>query len=531
MRYLKILVHSILLLTTPFLLHYPIPVHAETVQCKKQKDSILSYDEILYLLHDLENGELEKRCNQQDLDRINQFLVVLAKEGLLPKEKDEKLILNKDIEELIYEYENPYTCSFSFDEFDEAEILLCKKSWTKRQWRHTRKFVKKHKKAILIGAAVVVAATIVVYAVAAASTAGAVAAGAASSGCDKKGKGHSEPKNDRNPVEETQAEEIPIFHEAPVLEVVLEERLSTFKETMNEDVVLQQNQGYPLEEAVRDLGSFLTHEVLEGVAQLVSVIPQLQEEIKEIGSRILPESILQPADNCTFFSTESHEDLIAAGHQKIDQVFATNQAPLYTLSQEKGFTFGILPPPGNFSKGINASKFREAIKGGQEVAVLSEELGFASREIVQLENAGALEKTVSGTFESIVTEKAMIESVEKFKNAREFLKPYKGQYLSEMQARDLIHQTGIKTFSRPNGIPENFRIKISGKGAGIKYVHPENEQTYIRVMPGKPHSPFPYQRKPYVVAMKDGKTLDKFGNIVRADSIEAHIPMEEFSFR
>ena len=43
----------------------------------------------------------------------------------------------------------------------------------------------------------------------------------------------------------------------------------------------------------------------------------------------------------------------------------------------------------------------------------------------------------------------------------------------------------------------------------MEYVHPTNNHLRVRVMPGKPHSPFPHQQKPYVVQMKEGKALDK----------------------
>ena len=98
------------------------------------------------------------------------------------------------------------------------------------------------------------------------------------------------------------------------------------------------------------------------------------------------------------------------------------------------------------------------------------------------------------------------------------------------RARELIHQTGIQTFQRPAGIPENFIIKITGKGAGMEYVHPTNSHIRVRVMPGKPHSPNPSQQKPYVIYKQHGKILDKFGNDVMASSPEAHIPLDEFVY-
>lgn len=50
-------------------------------------------------------------------------------------------------------------------------------------------------------------------------------------------------------------------------------------------------------------------------------------------------------------------------------------------------------------------------------------------------------------------------------------------------------------------------------------------------MPGKPHSPFPYQQKPYVSHLKNGNFLDKNGNVVSRKDPAAHIPVEEFVYR
>ena len=64
----------------------------------------------------------------------------------------------------------------------------------------------------------------------------------------------------------------------------------------------------------------------------------------------------------------------------------------------------------------------------------------------------------------------------------------------------------------------------------MKYVHPIDTGTYVRVMPGKPHSPNPWQQKPYVTQQKNGKSLDRFGNTVLDYSKEAHIPLEEYIY-
>ena len=50
-------------------------------------------------------------------------------------------------------------------------------------------------------------------------------------------------------------------------------------------------------------------------------------------------------------------------------------------------------------------------------------------------------------------------------------------------------------------------------------------------MPGNSASPYPGQQKPYVKHEIDGKSFDKFGNIVDRNSFEAHIPVNEFIYR
>lgn len=65
----------------------------------------------------------------------------------------------------------------------------------------------------------------------------------------------------------------------------------------------------------------------------------------------------------------------------------------------------------------------------------------------------------------------------------------------------------------------------------MKYVHPVDEGTYVRVMPGKAHSPNPNQQKPYVNHRINGQSLDKYGNIVPNKSEGAHIPLEEFIYK
>ncbi|MGB7127743.1 MAG: hypothetical protein WBD50_01465, partial [Candidatus Rhabdochlamydia sp.] len=112
-----------------------------------------------------------------------------------------------------------------------------------------------------------------------------------------------------------------------------------------------------------------------------------------------------------------------------------------------------------------------------------------------------------------------------------FLEPYSKGFLPEMQCRELIHQTRVRTFPRPEGIPDNFRVRVTDKGAGMEYMHPTNTHISVRVMPGKPHSPNPSQQRPYVIQKKNGKVFNKEGCMVDPNAPEAHIPLDEFIYR
>ncbi|MBF5060195.1 hypothetical protein [Candidatus Neptunochlamydia vexilliferae] len=175
----------------------------------------------------------------------------------------------------------------------------------------------------------------------------------------------------------------------------------------------------------------------------------------------------------------------------------------------------------------NTGKLAEIVAHGRKTTFLADELGFTAKEMGKLKQVGKLEMTVTEAYEHLSL--PMKESFQLFEKAQKFLKPHKG-FMPEIQIRELIHQTGIPTFPRPKGIPKNFRVKLSNRGAGMKYVHPKHPHTSVRVMPGKPHSPFEYQQKPYVIQMKDGKVVDKYGNVVGIELPEAHIPIKEFIY-
>jgi hypothetical protein len=177
----------------------------------------------------------------------------------------------------------------------------------------------------------------------------------------------------------------------------------------------------------------------------------------------------------------------------------------------------------------HSAKIAEVIEAGQKTAFLAEELGCTAREMGQLKQTGKLEATIAKKYDHLSL--SMQESIALHKRAQDTLKVYAKKPLPEFKVRELIHETGFPTFPRPKGIPENFLVMISDRGAGMEYVHPTNSHIRIRVMPGKPHSPNPSQQKPYVIQQKSGQAFDKHGNLIQPENPEAHIPMEDFIYR
>ncbi|NGX45996.1 MAG: hypothetical protein K940chlam2_01177 [Chlamydiae bacterium] len=522
MKLFRMLINLLLLVITPtFLLtphtkllateHVPFGIASHRA-LNSENNLLFSYDELMALIDDLESDRAPEDYSAEEIEAINRYLAGLALEGTLPGEST--ALLEQDIVTLLspFEYAPPYY-DRAYALMAPGELTLCK-GWLSESWDKTKTFVKEHKKEIIIGVAIVVAVTIVVIIVAAsagtAAAAGAAGAAAVLSEHDK----------------------------APSLEKTIDEKIYSFKELASEEVVLESidYQNDPSAKTTfKDLGALLAHETLDGISEVSSMIPRMGEEIKELASHMLPNGILPPENNELFWNADKHEERYAKGHEIIDQAFSTNQAPLYTPEGKENrlvntFTQPLLPPPGGLPQGVSVSKFRQIATAGRETAALADELGFTAKEITHLEKSGTLKRTVADAVDKIYSNQKMAESYERFKNAKAALEPFAGKYMPEIEAQRLIQQNGIRAFPRPKGIPENWHVKLSDKGAGIKYVHPDNEQTYVRVMPGKPHSKYSHQQKPYVVQMKNGKTIDKSGRAVHKAAPEAHLALEEYVY-
>jgi hypothetical protein len=174
-----------------------------------------TYDKIIQMLEDLESGELEKRYSPMQLTKVNDYLAILAKEGILPNELEEKMSVEEDTYDLIYGENSVFQLTRYLENnydyiiipavlnvYSGYNIVPCGKIG--RAWEETKKFVKKHKKAIIIGAVIAVVVTVVVVAVVVASSSSAVAAAAGAAGAvaspGTSDSSHSESKEESSPV-------------------------------------------------------------------------------------------------------------------------------------------------------------------------------------------------------------------------------------------------------------------------------------------------------------------------------------------
>lgn len=309
---------------------------------RTKKDYTLSYDDMMRLLDEIESGELENKCTLEELEKVKHFVAFLAKEGVLPDNSEESLSIDNDIEDLLNGEDNIYEDAVSFVTPGEyqymivpavlhghGEIVLCK-SWVKKQWKHVKKFAKKHKKALVIGATVVVAVAIVVVAVAAASSAAAGAAAAGAAGAAA-GSPDSDHKSDNKDQEKTSTSisvppDIPpgmsATHEAPTLKSTIDNQISAFKEDVVQNQFFQPTnpegqQGLSWQENGRVLGSLFAHDSYNSLQNQLTYHPRLAQEAQDINSKYT-------------FPVPGWDQGAAIGHPEIDRKFSTDYSHLYS---------------------------------------------------------------------------------------------------------------------------------------------------------------------------------------------------------
>lgn len=307
-----LLLRLLLLITVPVCIAIPsvaypqgkIPIQKSLTITNTTKEQYhhVSYDNILDLLEKLEKHDFEEQCSPEDLERVHHFLIHLAKQGLLEQNSEAELALASDIEELFGNGSEFHNCASSLyqnmicasmpDIFcEQGNVILCK-SWLRKSCGRVKKFIKKHKKEILIGTAVVVATTIVICIVTAcpAATAPLAAAGAGLSGSNT-------PDNDDHITH------LPTPQEIETIETALEKQISDFKEIISEDTILH---NLDLEDLEKD-NSFTDNVRIIGSALAHNILDEASESLPNTG--------------------ESQRNI---AHRKIDETFATDQTAYYT---------------------------------------------------------------------------------------------------------------------------------------------------------------------------------------------------------
>ena len=318
---------------------------------------ILTVDEIFDFIDSIEDDELMESLTEQELATITRFVIFLARNGVLPNDQCDEYHLENDIDELLNSNASSAQKT-SFSLYGNGAVISCKKekkNWFSKQWKQTKKFVKKNKKGIIIGTVVVAAAAVVVVGVVVASSATVAAAGSAGTAiADKLQEDKRQPSKERS----ASSSEESTTSETSVLEEMIQEQSSMLKEDISQNLLMEDLKDSSFGENIKEFGAHLAHETFDAAADLVSVVPEFIEEVKEVGEQILPQII--NTDNLEIASSkERYDTLVKNGHETIDQVFSTNQSDIYTRSNSDGFakefiddefSYGILPPPGSIPK-------------------------------------------------------------------------------------------------------------------------------------------------------------------------------------
>lgn len=363
-----------------------------------------SCESIACFLEFLENEDLESIYSEKELKKISEFLIFLAKQGILSEE--ERLLLDKESEEILSEFSDEISSagSLSVDDclivkspLDSSDIVLCK-SFFKKCCKKIKKFVKKNKKEILIGVAVVGAVL----------TAGVTAIYLINSKEKKREEIKKANENSSNSVtipipsldpnsekkdgensssssnfdtqfpnsNGTVASDIPLlftiepkgnkndllipsdfseYYKNNILSRIIEDRIWNTKEDY-EDALNEFNsvaKDFPQPEFfdnAKEFSSVLSHEILDSVGELVSCVPKLVDECKEISQKFFPNG---NSDADLFkSSSENFNKLVDSCHNVIDKAFSTDLATRYTAENKENinnlqdFDVGIIPPPG-----------------------------------------------------------------------------------------------------------------------------------------------------------------------------------------
>lgn len=292
----------------------------------------MSYDDMLDLITFIEQENLDDRLTSAYIEQLTDFMCALAVNGSDQNNSTNMTLLQEDIYALQYDrhsdfqyaFPNLYEDSFSIVSavyYGKIQGTICK-NWVSKQCHNLKKFVKKHKTAIIIGAVVVVAVAATVVAIAAVSSASASAAAAAGAA------GVAASSNPEIESHKPLQQDIPISktdyfvseesNQPSILKIALDEEIFSFKEYIYKEHFFQPlslslpSEELSLEENGRILGSLFAHNSFQQLQERISNLPQSFREIQNI-----------KIQNDFSIPITKSENLIYDGHQKIDSVFST----------------------------------------------------------------------------------------------------------------------------------------------------------------------------------------------------------------
>ncbi|MFA5249954.1 MAG: hypothetical protein WC371_00900 [Parachlamydiales bacterium] len=354
MQKLRFFTYCIFLATTPSLLAYPeyslpqaVPKIVNWLEdwCWGTREQTAkwvrptTYDEIMQMLDDLESGGLERRYPPEQLERVNEYLATLAREGILPNEFDEEADLEEDSYDLLYGEDSGFQLARYLESssehmivpavlngYSEYNIVQCSK--ISKAWKKTKKFCKKHKKAIIIGAVVVVAVAAVTVAVvvatsASAASAASTAAGAASAGASVPGSASGSSKSESSKSSSSTSNSFQASSSiAPTFQAAMEDQVTSFKEHLTGKIFFpssKTSQGLSIKETGRVAGTLFAHNSFNYFNSQIPNYPQLSEELRSISSHpdfALPSGVT--------------DNPIGFGHNEIDSRFSSNCGPMFS---------------------------------------------------------------------------------------------------------------------------------------------------------------------------------------------------------
>jgi hypothetical protein len=373
----------------------------------------LSYEGMLAIVSRLEKlEEIAETISEDEFKRLRSIVIYLVQLGSLNATASQLDLLDYDISQLFVDDDEflddddlEAAAAYNPNFPNDAYILPCKSlrkrvkqvgKALKKAAKKVVKFVKEHRKEFITAGVAVAGVGAAYYLLA------------------DHGEHIEEPQGPGRLSEPERRAETPTKELPPVKE----------ESTTQETPVLQPKPAesfseWKFKDEIKEMGALVAHHIWNGVAELGSIIPMLEQDLLDLGklaTRLGPS--VTPNDQLLegpLFHAEQdfkaqYNQKVAEIHQKIDDWFSTDQGHLfdeeYKRRKKERVTAIGLPPPlfGHLKEAKEVARIASVIR--QET--IAEELSLAARNINSLKNAGAVESRVSSATEGILAKQSPI---------------------------------------------------------------------------------------------------------------------------